>query len=268
MKTCIASLFSACALMAQTSAPLAFEVASIKPAEPQSMNNIRVGMSADAGRVAFTYVTLRDLLTRAYEVKSPQISGPGWIDSDRFDVNAKIPEGVSREQVPVMLRTLLEERFQLKLKRENKEMPVYEMVVAKGGPKMDKAAESTGRARMSMEGHGDGVMNASVSSATMSNFADMLGRWVDRPVVDKTGLADAYDFKLELAMEDMARAKGAVIMHGPMAAASSSGGPAPEGAPSGSLFSSLQKLGLKLEAKKAPLDLLIVEKAERVPLEN
>jgi uncharacterized protein (TIGR03435 family) len=267
MKAILAIAFSACTLFGQSGAPLAFEVASIKPSPPQGMNSMRVGMSADAGRITYTAVNLRDLMTRAYEVKAPQINGPSWIDSDRFDITAKFPEGATTEQVPIMLRTLLEERFQLKMHRENKEMPIYELIVGKGGIKMEKSKEETGRARMGMEGHGDGVMNATVSSATMANFADMLARWVDRPVIDKTELQGRYDFTLELSMQDLAGAKGGmVVIHGGPAAGSN--GPAPDSAPTGSLFTSVQKLGLKLEAKKAPLDLLFIDKAERVPTEN
>jgi len=263
MKTILALAFVS-ALLAQ--AP-AFEVASIKPADPQAMNQMRVGMSADAGRITYSNVNLRDLIQRAYEVKSPQVSGPSWIDSERFDVNAKIPEGVPADQVPAMLRTLLEQRFQLKCHRETKELPVYELVEAKGGQKMEKAKEETGRARMSMENHGDGVMYGTVTSATMANFSDILARWVDRPVIDKTGLNGAFDFTLELSMQDMAGMRGAMPMHGG-GAGGPAAGPAPENAAGGSLFSSIQKLGLKLEAKRAPVDLLIVDSAEKAPTEN
>ena len=266
MKTILALAFSVSALLAQ--AP-AFEVASIKPADPQPMNQMRVGMSADAGRITYSNVNLRDLIQRAYDVKSPQVSGPSWIDSERFDVHAKIPEGAPADQVPAMLRTLLEQRFQLKCHRETKELPVYELVEAKGGQKMEKAKEETGRARMSMENHGDGVMYGTVTSATMANFSDILARWVDRPVIDKTGLKGAFDFTLELSMQDMAGMRGAMVMHGPPGggAGGPSAGP-PENAAGGSLFSSIQRLGLKLEAKRAPVDLLIVDSAEKAPTEN
>ena len=265
MRTILALTFSTCAVFGQTAAPPAFEVASIKAADPQPINQMRVGMNGDAGRIAYSNVNLRDLITRAYEVKAPQVTGPAWIDTQRYDINAKIPDGVPREHVPAMLRTLLEERFQLKIRRETKEMPVYELVLAKGGPKMEKAKEAGGRARMAMEGHGDGVLNAQVSSATMANFSDMMARWVDRPVIDKTGLKEAFDFTLELSMQDMAGARSLVVMHG---GGGPSAGPAPDSAPTGSLFSSIQRLGLKLEAKRAPLDLLVIDSAEKVPTEN
>jgi uncharacterized protein (TIGR03435 family) len=268
MRSALATLLSACALLAQSSAPPSFEVASIKQSPPQPEGQVRMGMSADPGRVGFSYLTLRDLMSRAYEVKMAQITGPAWIDSERYDVNAKIPDGVAREQVPTMLRALLEERFQLKLRRETKEMPVYELILAKGGSKLEKAAEPSGRPRITMQGSGDGVMHATINSATMANFSDMVGRWTDRPVIDQTGLTDRFDINLDLAMEDLARSRSAmvVIQGGPPSGGG--GGPAPDSNPAGSLFTSMQKLGLKLEPKRAPLELLIVEKAEKVPLGN
>jgi uncharacterized protein (TIGR03435 family) len=267
MKTLLASLLGVSALFAQSSALPRFEAASLKPAPPQG-DNVRAGMRIDPGRVTAGYVSLRDLMARAYEVKAPQITGPGWIDSERYDLSAKIPDGVAREQVPAMLRTLIEERFQLKLHRETKEMPVYELVEGKGGSKLDNAAEPTAPSRVTMEGRGDGVMHTAINSATMSNFSDMLGRWTDRPVIDKTGLTGRYDIKLDLSLEDLSRSRSAnvVVIGGPAAAGGS--GPAPEGNPAGSLFTSIQKLGLKLEAKRAALDLLVVDKAEKTPVEN
>jgi len=266
MRILLTSTLCVAALSAQSSAPPAFEVASVKVAEPQG-NQVRGGMRLEQGRVSFAYASLRDLIARAYEVKAPQVNGPAWIDTERYDVSAKIPEGVPREQVPAMLRTLVEERFKLKLHRETKEMPVYELVQGKSELKLDKASEPTAPTRMTMEGQGDGVMHANINSTTMSTFSDMLGRWTDRPVIDKTGIADKYDIKLDLSMEELSRSRSAnVVMIGGPAAGGS--GPAPEGGPTGSLFTSVQKLGLKLEPKRAALDLLVVDKAEKVPVEN
>ena len=268
MRMLLTSILVVSAMAAQGSAPPSFEAASVKVAEPQG-DQVRGGMRIEQGRVTFGYASLRDLMSRAYEVKAPQITGPAWIDSERYDVNAKIPEGVAREQAPAMLRTLIEERFQLKIHRESKEMPVYELVQGKNGLKLDKAAEPTAPARVAMEGYGDGVMHANINSATMAIFSDMLGRWTDRPVIDKTGVADKFDIKLDLSAEDLARSRSTnVIVRGPGGGPPPSSGPAPEGNPAGSLFTSIQKLGLKLEPKRANLDLLVVDKAEKVPLEN
>jgi len=268
MRALLTSILLVSMAAAQSSAPPAFEAATVKVAEPQG-NEVRGGMRIEQGRLTAGYASLRDLMARAYEVKAPQISGPAWIDTERYDVKAKIPDGVPPEQVPAMLRTLIEDRFQLKMHRESKEMPVYELVQGKAGVKLDKAEQPTAPARVMMEGYGDGVMHATIVSANMSNFSDMLGRWTDRPVIDKTGIADKFDIKLDLSMEDLQRSRSAnVIVRGPGGGPPPSSGPAPEGNPAGSLFTSVQKLGLKLEPKRAALDLLVVDKAEKVPLEN
>jgi uncharacterized protein (TIGR03435 family) len=266
MKSTLAIVFSACALFAQRPA---FEVASVKPSDPQPMGTLSVGMSVDAGRIKYSSVNLRDLVARAYQVKLVQVSGPSWIDSERYDITAKIPEGVARDQVPAMLRTLLEDRFKLASHRETKELPVYELVVAKGGPRMDESKTQGGnRPSVSMDTRGDGMMRATISSATMSGFSDILGRWLDRPVINKTGLEPAYDLNMEMAAGDLAGLRGGAVVQGPGAGGGGAGGPAPESAPTGSLFSAIQKLGLKLEGKRAPVDLLIVDSAVKTPTEN
>jgi uncharacterized protein (TIGR03435 family) len=268
MKISFTSIPFVFALSLQAGTAPAFEVASVKVAQPQG-DNVRGGLRIDQGRVSFAYASLRDLMSRAYEVKAPQITGPAWIDTERYDVEAKIPDGVPREQIPAMLRTLIEERFHLKMHRESKEMPVYELMQGKDGVKLDKAAEPTAPTRMNMQGNGDGIMHANINSTNMSTFSDMLGRWTDRPVIDKTGVTDKFDIKLDLSMEDLQRSRSSnVVVIGSPGPGAGSGGPAPEGNPAGSLFTSIQKLGLKLEAKRASLDLLIVDKAEKAPLEN
>jgi uncharacterized protein (TIGR03435 family) len=266
MRILTTALLSVYTLAAQTGTPPAFELATIKQSPPPTDGQMAVGGARNPGRVTLSNMTLRDLMARAYEVKLAQIAGPSWIDSERFDVNAKIPNGMT-DQVKAMMRTLLEERFQMKLHRENKEMPVYELV-QKGTLKLDKAAEPSSGARMTLEGTGDGVMHATINSATMANFSDMIGRWTDRPVLDKTGIAGQYDIKLDLALEDLQRSRTSVVGAVTVAGGPSNDNPAPEGRPTASLFTSVQKLGLKLEAKRAPLDLLVIDKAEKVPLEN
>ena len=101
-------------LFGQSPAPKpAFDVVSVKPAPPPTGNNLRVSIGGDAGRVNFSNVTLKNVMTRAYGVKPHQISGPDWLDSERYDIVATITAGAPREQIPLMLRTLLEDRFKL-----------------------------------------------------------------------------------------------------------------------------------------------------------
>ena len=139
-------LLAAGMVLGQTSTPApAFEVASIKAAAqitPQTVmaGKLHVGVNVDGARVDIGNLSLSQLLCYAYTLKPFQLSGPDWMNSQRFDVLAKLPEGASKDQVPEMLQALLTERFQLKLHRDNKDLPVYALVVGKNGPKLKEAA--------------------------------------------------------------------------------------------------------------------------------
>jgi uncharacterized protein (TIGR03435 family) len=294
-----------------------FEVASIKPAAPMEHGRVMVRMGGDPGRIDYTNVSLKDVLTRAYGVKRHQINGPSWLDSERFDITAKIPEGVSRDQIPVMLQNLMAERFKMTAHKETKDQPVYALIVGKNGPKLKKASETDdGNFRFETPGGGGGPLvrestavsgggaraaggpppppppgagaggggarammmiggngRMQVRKATLGNFADMLSNMLDRPVVDMTGVEGNYDIDLEVSMEEMVgmrRMGGAVaVMHGPgPGGAGGEGGPAPESAPSASIFSAVQQLGLKLDPRKAPIEFVVIDKMEKVPTEN
>jgi uncharacterized protein (TIGR03435 family) len=161
----------------------------------------------------------------------------------------------------------LEERFKLKTHRDTKEMPVYELVQAKGGIKAEPSKEDEGsRPRMQMENGGDGIMKMKASAMTMPGFSDTLAGMTGRPVFDKTDLKGGFDFDIDIPMQDM---NGPMVRIEPGPGGPGGGSnPAPDSNPGGSLFTSLQKLGLKLEAKKGPVDLVVVDSAEKVPTEN
>ena len=137
--------------LAQT-APLTFEVASIKPAAPLDMAKVaagiqrgempKIGPHVDAARAEYIYMPLKELIVLAYKVKPFQITGPDWLASQRFDIIAKLPDGASKADAPKMLQALLEERFKLAVHRDSKENPVLGLVTGKGGPKMKEAAEA------------------------------------------------------------------------------------------------------------------------------
>jgi len=280
-------------------APLAFEVASIKPAEPLSAERMMAGQqhisaNVDAARVSFLDLSLAELIRAAYRVKLYQISGPDWMTTARFDVVAKLPEGAKADQVPEMLRTLLEERFHLALHNSSKEMPVYALVVGKEGSKLkesmpddatdgaDAAAGGSaaaggrsgmvaspmttsgpnGSSRMSVSPNG---MHLDLKNMTVASMLDWLSRFTDRPVVDQTGLAGRYDLSLDVSRDEMlnaARAAGMVV---------DAVRRAPEGAtdPGGdSVFASVVKAGLKLEPRRLPLTLLVVDRLDKTPTEN
>jgi uncharacterized protein (TIGR03435 family) len=280
-------------------AALAFEVASIKPAEPLSAERMMAGqqhisVNVDAARVDFSDVSLAELIRAAYRVKLYQISGPDWMTTSRFDVVAKLPEGAKADQVPEMLRTLLEERFHLALHNSSKEMPVYALVAGKDGSKLkesspDDATDGTGSAvggspagggagnravsPMSTSGpNGSSTMSAGpnglhvdLKNMTIASMLDWLSRFTDRPVVDQTGLTGRYDLTLDVSRDEMlnaARAAGMVV---------DSNRRAPEGAadPGGdSVFGSVLKAGLKLEPRRLPLTLLVVDHLDKTPTEN
>jgi uncharacterized protein (TIGR03435 family) len=143
--TCIA--FSILSVAAQdTSAPPEFEVASVKRAEvpdgrmhmPPEMLD-RIGMSGgprgkDSGRIDYTAISFKGLLDKAYDLKRDRISGPDWMSSERYTINAKIPPGTTPEQFRLMLQKLLTERFQMTVHRESKKIPVYRLKIARNGP--------------------------------------------------------------------------------------------------------------------------------------
>ncbi len=244
----------------------------------------------DGSQVRVNHLGLKEYIAIAFKLKQYQVAGPDWLASDRFDVIAKLPDGASRDQVLPMLQSLLIDRFQLKTHHETKEFPVYGLVVAKGGLKMkelppDPETDATdadkGNVNVSASGgRGGAVISFGKGSSfslgndrfegkrmQMAAVADMLARFVDKPVVDMTELKGRYDFTLEFTQEDframMIRAALAQGVALPPEAIQ-----AMEGASGDSLFTALQTLGLKLDSRKAPLDVLVVDHAEKTPTEN
>jgi uncharacterized protein (TIGR03435 family) len=243
-----------------------FEVASVKPAPPQAPGKLMVQMGGDPGMVDYRNVSLKSVIERAYEMKEYQVSGPEWLDSALFDVVAKIPPNTPAAQVPLMLQNLLAERFKLTAHREQKVMPVYAMVVGKNGPKLKPVeGEGGGRMRMSIGPRGRQMSGPT----TMSGLADRLSQMLDRPVVDLTELKGTYDIDLEWVPDE--REGGGILAK--MKAMAEAASVDPKGDPLGpnglSLFGALQeKLGLRMEARKSPVDIVVVESAQQVPTEN
>ena len=301
--TCVCMALMAAAAEAQTvvsaktGTPLAFEVASIKPAEPLSAERMMSGqqhisVNVDAARVNFSDVSLAELIRAAYRVKLYQISGPEWITTTRFDVVAKLPDGAKADQVPEMMQTLLVERFHLSMHDSSKELPVYALVIGKEGSKLKESTPGDGTDGAAGSGPGGGGRGAGVNpmttsgpngsssmsagpnglhvdlqNMTIASMVDWLARFTDRPVVDETGLTGRYDLSMDASRDEMmnaARAAGMMVDAG-------GGRPGPGGAsePAGdSVFSSLVKVGLKLEARKLPLALLVIDHMDKTPTEN
>jgi uncharacterized protein (TIGR03435 family) len=247
------------ALCQTAPAPLAFEVASIKPAPPPTGTGLSVRVSQDKGRITMTNVSLRDVLAQAYNIRLQQLTTPDWMENTRFDIVAKLPEGAAKEQIPAMLRSLLADRFNLKMHKESKVMPVYALITAKGGPKLHPAEGDHG-----LNVHGSPKGREMKGQVSMVSFAKSLSGTLDRPVVDMTGIQGAYEIDLSWAPDDTARSSKADA--GDPKAGDPKAGDAPD-APT--IFTVLQeKMGLKLEARKMPSEIVVVDYAEKIPTEN
>ena len=304
-------VFTSCAAWAQTAenSP-AFEVASVKPAAPITGNRIQVMLrggpgSSDPGQITYTNVTVKNVLTQAYGVKGFQISGPGWLDSGRYDIVAKLPRGATKAEFMAMLQNLLAERFKLTLHREKKDLQMYALVVGKNGPKLkelaqeaapkeggpvDGPAATMGKLTMgrdgfpvlpaAMAGRGgmamtmmNGNARMTANGQTMAGLAEMLSGQLDLPVVDMTGLTGKYDYTLYFAPEGMAGMRLPGGLPPPPPPSEAGGGmpaaSAPDAQSNPNLFTALQEqLGLKLEQRKGPVELLVIDHLERAPIEN
>jgi uncharacterized protein (TIGR03435 family) len=272
-----------------------FEVASIRPSAPGFDNQVKAGVHVDGAQLHCSYLSLKDYIRIAYRMKDYQVIGPDWIASARFDIAAKIPEAAPRDKVLEMLRALLSERFQMKMHRESREFPVYALVAAKSGVKLKESpldaepAAASGPGESGPRGSvdvtaagGPGGVNINFGRGsyfafgndriegkklTMESFAESLARFADRPIMDMTGLKGNYDFTLQFTPEDYR----AMLIR----SAINAGVALPpearhlmENAPGDSLFTSVQQLGLKLEPRKAPLEVLVVDDIRKMPTEN
>jgi uncharacterized protein (TIGR03435 family) len=281
-------------LLAQTPA---FEVASIRPsAPPESIaqqiqsGKLHLGVSIDQARVDIAFLSLADLIPIAYRVKPLALSGPTWLGDDHWDIVAKLPEGASKSKIPEMLQTLLRDRFKLEVHRETREQSVYVLTVRKEGPALkaadalpsadpDAAAILTtpeGKAVPTSDGRSMTISGGPAGNVritylddpnqcrielrtSMSTLADMFT--LDKPVVDSTGLTGPYAVVLALPTNDakplMRSAMGMGIV-----------GMSQDRTDATALAQSLQKAGLKLEARRVPIEMVVVDHVEKKPTEN
>ncbi len=282
-------------LFAQT--PLTFEAASVKVATAQSMP-LRGGPGTSSpGRITGA-ATLKALIARAYELKPYQISAPGWMESARYEISATIPQAATKQQADAMLRTLLAQRFHLAAHRETKEMPVLQLVIARNGPKLQPSAAepppagdaatsietpkfSNGadglpelapgtrlhRSYLAMVAGSDGVRaKLWAHQETLAKLTDDLSGFLNLPVLDRTGLTARYDFTLDWAMDS---AGGSIPRTGPPPDMIDSFSGPIGASESTNIFAALQaQLGLRLDRTKGPVEVLIVDSAARIPVEN
>ena len=242
---------------------LTFEVASVKPSDP-NLRRIRMGYTPDGGLNAVN-VTLKELIANAYNIvcgkfcDDERISGgPKWIYSDRFDVVTKGPQlpqpgRAAREQIRQCVQALLADRFKLVIRRETREMQVYHLVVAKNGSKLKEYTGDDQNGGVGGNRPGQLIGERTSLYGLVANLTSMLGR----PVIDRTGLTGRYDFKLEWTPEMPPDGKGP-DGSGEKVSASAPGFADP------SIFTALQEqLGLKLESQKGPVEVIIIERAEK-----
>jgi uncharacterized protein (TIGR03435 family) len=285
VKLLYSALFASALLYGQ--AKPEFEVASIKPSSEAPEGQFNLGVHIDGAQVRVTYFSLKDYVLMAYDMKTYQFAGPDWMATTRFDLSAKVPEGSGRPDIRSMMRTLLESRFQIKVHKASKDLPVYALVVAKSGPKLtqskpDENAPTTPNATNVNVTAGRGSTNVDLGNGAsivfgessleghklpMATLADQLGRFVDRPVVDQTNLTGTYDFKLDFQPDDFRAMR--------IRAAIAAGVNLPpqalrllEGVSDGPLLTAIQTLGLRMESRKAPVEVLVVDNALKLPTEN
>jgi len=281
---------------AQTIIPLQFEVASVKATSTGSgRGGMRGGPgTSDPERITIESLPLRRILIAAYGVETDQIAGPGWIDTERYSISAKIPVGTTHEQFQTMLQNLLIERLKLVLHHETKNFSGYELVVAKTGPKLTPAAardpndtapdhpEAGTPAHMDLDKEGCPVVRPGVSSGmgswgpgptcsrfantSMPEFARTLEGFISMEegsfgtgershVLDRTGLDGNFDITLKFH----------VIVRFPNQPPTTE----PDIGDGPTLYQALeQQLGLKLQKAKPQMDLIVIDQGNKVPAEN
>lgn len=269
-----------------------FEVASVKSNKNGPTSPMMIRMLPT--RVDTTNMPIRVLLQQAYRLPNYQMQGgPAWIDSDRFDIAAKPPDGSQPDQLPLMIRALLIERFKLVAHRETKESPIYTLVMARSdgrlGPKLNKTTDDCdaimAERRASARARGPGpvpftppdpnerpvctirtttapgtqgapfVLRYRAGGQTIESLARSLSGYVNRVVLDRTGLSGLYDYELEYSpMRTLNTAPVAVPPGATAPAAPIDDGP--------TVFDAVTKLGLKLESTRGPVEYLVIDSVE------
>jgi len=300
-------VFAAASFAQAPAGRLEFEVASVKPSEPVTpamvaSGKIHAGMKIDNARVDIGLMSMLALITKAYDVKTYQVQGPDWMLTTPFDIVAKMPEGATKEQVPQMLQALLADRFKMTMHRDTKERSVYALVQAKGGSKMtpykpdpelagngavtgsnEATVKTSGGSQTVSDGTGmqqkitpspDGKnLHIEITKVSMGLLCDALFRFVGRPLVDLTDLKGDYNVTLDISMADVLavqRAAGFAAAGAPAGGGGDAARPADAASDNSgsSVVQSLAAMGLKMEPRKTPLEMLIIDHIEKTPTAN
>ena len=259
-----------------------FEVAAIRPADQPLSGEFVLGLNAKGVQVRIAWASLMDLVNMAYGVKRYQISGPSWLGTDHFYVDAKIPDGFTTRHVPAMLQRLLDTRFAMKSHWEKRERPVYTLGLSGATPNLTEVAAPENQlsfpigningARAVID-FGDGGTftfgdnRLEARKLHLDQFTEWFSNFMDRPVINSTGLTGYYDFQLKLTPRDFQTMWLWAVAAGSGADVS----PAALGVDAlalESLPNALKNLGFKLERGKGLIDVIVVDAVERKPTAN
>jgi uncharacterized protein (TIGR03435 family) len=278
MKTLVISLLALAGLDAQPSTA-SFEVATVKasPAnDGRFVRGCRGGPGTnDPGLFRCTNATLSNLIMRAYDIRRYQLAAPGWIYDTNYEISAKLPLGATKDQLREMIANLLADRFKLQFHWSKKEMGMYDMVINKGGPRLKEsvdqpptAREKENRGATDAEGYPNipddcdgclyinavGKASYHAAKAKLKDLVDTLAAQLGMPINDQTGLTGQYDITLSWS-------SGGGISPRPNADASTEPGITMEAAV-------VQQLGLRLVPNRGLVDIIVFDRAEKIPAEN
>ena len=245
------ALSGAVAVGQASTAATAFDVASVKPSQRSVGPDYNNQLTYSATGLAARNVTLKRLVAEAYHLQQNQVTGPGWLDKNEYDIDAKTAGVVTREQMALMLQSLVDDRFKLTHHSEMREMRAYELVVGKSGPKIHPISDGeTATAQAGFHFHGDLRQFADLLAvqltipATVSPNEPVRANASPIPVLDKTGLPGIYDFSVDIHPE--------------------------LGTDEFTLWQRVleSQLGLKIESRKENVPVFVVDEAARIPTEN
>jgi uncharacterized protein (TIGR03435 family) len=241
-------------LLSTVASAQSFDVATIKPsAASKGAGDLR----ATSGTLTIRNLPLQTIIATAFGLADYQVAGPAWLKEERFDLAAKtLAPAADKDDLVPLLQPVLADRFHLAFHRETKELPAFVLVVAKSGPKLEPAADNASGDVPFKKLHKPGAAQIRSGRLTMTQFADLLGRRLGHPVHDSTGLEGSYRISLQWEADTKIAKPGKKPKPG-----------ASKDRPS--IFTAIQdQLGLRLEARKVPVEILVVDRVDRKPTPN
>jgi uncharacterized protein (TIGR03435 family) len=254
-------LILTCLIGQQSFSSKAFEVASVKisthiPVRAEGLPKARI----DPARVEYSFVTIYTLLMKAYGVTAQQIIAPDWMSTAHYDVVATLPDGAVPDDIPMMLQTLLKQRFQLALHQETRQAPLWELVLDKGGPHL-KSGDPDREGRFMVAPVGTDLRV--VGDVSLSSLAERLGNLGHVVVVDRTGMPGVFRIDMNVGI-----GSAGIGVPGAAGAIEPSSGRGSVDILSQVSDAMRKSLGLRLELRKGPLQFIVVDRADKVPTPN